>query len=879
MVVLGRLDSAATSARVDVVALLASARSTANARSMVCTTSPPDPDYDRPLNRTFRSMEQSLTGTTGRHGDMSMREEAQCVIIGGGAQGVGVAYFLAHEGWTDVVLVEKGELTSGSTWHAAGLIPHFIGSLNVAKVHAEAPKLYASIEEETGLSAGWHGCGAIRLALNQDEVDWFHYVQGMLAINGVESHLISPAEIVEKHPLLDVSDVKLGFWTPNDGWTDPTGATNAMAKGARQLGVEVSRHNRVTDMQQLPDGRWEVITQKGRIVAEHVVNAAGCYAPQLGAMVGLDVPIVSVNHQYLVTEPLDEMKALDFEPPVIRDPRASCYYRREIDSLLVGPYERAGAETYGQDGIDWDLHFHLEPPNLDVLMPWLEFAAQRIPVFGHAGIKQVVNGPITHTPDAGYLMGPAPGLRNYWMACGASIGITQGPGAGKYLAQWMVHGQTEINVAEMDPRRFGDHCGPQGRYAVERAIDEFHEMYQVRKPGEMRFAGRPQKTDPVYDRLDALGAQWQEIFGWERPQYFSTDGTTEAHSFRRSNAFDAVGQECRGTRERVGIADLTAFSKFEVTGADSAAYLERLSANKVPTRTGGIRLVHLLTELGGIESEVTITRLADDRFYVNSGITAQFHDRDWLVHNVGADEDVTVTDVTDQRAILAIAGPRSREVLSALTDTDLTNPAFRWLTGQEITVAGVPCIALRVSYIGELGWELHHPIHDMPTLYDALVEAGRPHGLVHFGAYAMNAMRIEKAYKAFGSELTTEITPVEARLDRFVDYSTDFTGKAATVARRDQDEPLDMVLVYTEVEANDADPRGNEPVYAGQEIIGLTTSGTYGHTVGTSLAFAYVRPEFEAPGTELEVEILGERCRARVLADAAYDPENAALRA
>jgi dimethylglycine dehydrogenase len=808
-----------------------------------------------------------------------MRDEAQCVVVGGGAQGAGLLYHLAHEGWTDTVLIEKGELTSGSTWHAAGLIPNFIGSLNMAKVHAEAPELYRRIEDETGLSPGWHQCGAIRLALNDDEVDWFRYISGMLDLIDVENHLIGPSEIREKHPLLDVSDVKLGFWTPNDGWTDPTGATNAMAKGARQLGCEVVRHNRVTDMNQLPDGRWEVLTEKGRIVAEHVVNATGGYAPQLGAMVGLEVPIVNVNHQYLVTEPLDEMKAIGFEPPVVRDPRASCYYRREIDSLLVGPYERAGAETYGLDGIDWDLHFHLLEPNLDVLMPWLELAAERIPVFGEAGIKQVVNGPITHTPDAGYLMGPAPGLRNYWLCCGASIGITQGPGAGKYLAQWMVHGQTEINVAEMDPRRFGDHCGPHGRYAIERAIDEFHEMYQVRRPGEMRFAGRPQKTSPIYDRLDALGAQWQEIFGWERPQYFSPDGTPESHSFRRSNAFARVAAECLGTRERVGVADLTAFSKFEVTGADAEAFLERLAANRVPAKQGGIRLVHCLTELGGIESEMTFTRLADDRFYVNSGIVSQFHDLDWLMHHIAADEDVTVTDVTDSRAILAVAGPRTRDVLSQLTDADLTNDSFRWLTAQEIEVAGVPCIALRVSYVGELGWELHHPMERMEELYDAVVAAGEPHGLVHFGAYAMNVMRIEKAYKAFGSELTTEITPVEADLGRFVDVDSDFIGREAMIARRDQTEPLTMKLVYAEVDADDTDCLGNEPVYDGDRVMGVTTSGAFGHTVGTSLAFAYVDPDFSTPGSTFDIQIMGKRCPARVLAEAAHDPGNHTPRA
>tara|TARA_B100000131_G_scaffold96498_2_gene93573 strand:+ start:2357 stop:4768 length:2412 start_codon:yes stop_codon:yes gene_type:complete len=803
-----------------------------------------------------------------------MKNDAQVAIIGGGAMGVGLLYHLAHEGWTDTVLLEKGELTSGSTWHAAGLVPHFIGSLNMAKVHAEAPALYGRLEEETGLSAGWHPTGAIRLALTDTEVDWFRYVQGMLDLVGVESHLISPNEILEHQPLLDVEDVKLGFWTPHDGWSDPSSSTNAMARGARQLGAEIERHTLVTDMRQLPDGRWEITTDKGQLVAEHVVNAAGCYAPQLGEMVGYDVPIVSVIHQYLVTEAIPEVAALDFELPVIRDPRASCYYRREIDGLIIGPYERAGAQTYGVDGIDWDLHFYLTPPDHDVLMPWLELAAQRIPVFADAGIRTTVSGPITHTPDSGYLMGPAPGLKNYWVCAGASIGVTQGPGAGKYLAQWMVHGQTEINVAEMDPRRFGPHTYPKGPYAEAKAIDEFHEMYQVRPPGEQRFAGRPIKSTPVYERFDKLGAQWMEIFGWERPQYF---GNPEQHSFRRSNALDAVGEEVTKTREKAGIADLTAFSKFEVSGLHAAALLNRLSANKLPTKDGGLRLTHLLTSQGGIECEMTITRLGPERFYLNSSIMGQLHDLDWLTQHIRDGEQVVIRDVTDDFAILAVSGPLSREIIQPLTDSDLSNQAFPWLTAQEIEIAGVPCTALRVSYVGELGWELHHPIGSMLQLYEALVDSGTPKGMVHYGSYAMNEMRIEKGYKAWGSELTTEITPIEARLERFVDDSKDFIGRDAVVARKNEE--LSMVLVYCEVDTEDTECRGNEPVYFQNELVGITTSGTWSHTANKSLAFAYVRPDLEPAGSIIEVQLMGERRQAVVLDAPAVDPHNERLRA
>ncbi|MDE0121138.1 MAG: FAD-dependent oxidoreductase [bacterium] len=804
-----------------------------------------------------------------------MREEARCVIVGGGAMGVGLLYHLAHEGWTDTVLVEKDELASGSTWHAAGLVPHFIGSLNMAKVHAYGADLYSRLEEETGLHTGWHGCGAVRLATNRDEADWFRYVQGVLELVGVESHLVGPDEIRRLHPLVDTDGVVVGLHTPGDGWTDPTSATNSMAAGARQLGAEIVRRNRVLDMNQLPDGRWETITEQGRIVSEHVVNAAGHFGPQLGAMVGLDVPIVSVIHHYVVTEAIPEVAALDFEIPVLRDPRSSCYTRQEHDGLLIGPYETEDSRSYGMEGIDWDLTFHLLPPDVEKLLPWLDLAARRTPVLEQAGIRRVVCGPITHTPDSGLLLGPAPGLRNYWMCVGSSIGICQGPGSGKYLAQWMVHGQTEINVAEMDPRRFGPYAP--GEFTHAKALDEYHEMYQVRMPGEYREAGRPIKQTPLYDTLAESGAQFQEIYGWERARYFSPDGSPEDYSFRRSSAFGPVGEEVTAVRRRVGVADLTAFTKLGVTGPDAAALLDRLAANRLPARTGGIRLAHMLTTLGGIEGEVTITRLGDQRFYLNSSIMAEQHDQDWLRHHVLPGEQVTITDLTDRWGILAVTGPRSRELLTKLTDADLTTPNFPWLTGQEIDVAGVPCLALRVSYVGELGWELHHPIEEMPGLYRAIKEAGDGLGLVDFGAYAMNVMRIEKAYKAHGFELTTEITPVEADIERFINYRKEFQGKAATLARKETD--LAWVCVYGEFDAADADCRGNEPVYGNGQMMGLTTSGAYGYSVGKSLFFAYVHPDYRSPGSEFEIRVMGERRRARVLPGPAWDPRSERLRA
>lgn len=803
-----------------------------------------------------------------------MKSHARVVIIGGGVMGVGLLYHLTKEGWTDVVLVEKGELTSGSTWHAAGLIPHFIGSLNMAKVHLYTSQLYKNLEAEVGQPTGWHGCGSIRLATNQDEVDWFHYVQGVLRCVGAECHLIGPQEITRLHPLLSTDGVMLGCYTPGDGHTDPASSTMAMAAGARQRGATIVVRNRVVDINRLNGGEWEVVTEQGTIVAEHVVNAAGGFAPQIGAMVGVQVPLINMIHQYLVTEDLDAVKSLEREIPVVRDPRASCYYRQERQGLIIGPYETDGAQPWALDGIDWSFDAELLPPDIERLLPWLESAAKRIPVFENAGIKRIVSGPITHTPDGSFLIGPAAGFANFWMCCGAGIGITQGPGAGKYLAQWMVHGQTEINVREMETRRFG--AWATGDYGVAKAVDEYHQMYQVHYPGEYRDAGRPVRTTPIYDKLANQGAIFAETFGWERPKWFAPSGVDEIYGFRRMNPFNTVRDECRAVRERVGVIDLSAFSKFDVTGPASADFLDRILANRVP-RNGRVALAHALTELGGIESEFTVTRFDTCRFYLLSAAVARIHDFDWLVQHRKETEQVDIVDVTEDYSTLLVTGPRSRELLNQLTDADLSTSEFPWLSGREIDVAGVPVRALRVSYVGELGWELHHPTSDMGRIYEALMSAGEEFGVANFGLYAMDALRLEKAYRAWGLELTTELTPIEAGMERFVDLGSPFLGKDVVIERT-QNNKEDR-LVYLKVDAVDADAHGNEPIYANGRQVGLTTSGGYGHSVGQSIAFGFVEPKYAEPNTELEVSILSRRCTAQVVADPLYDPQNERLRA
>jgi len=487
----------------------------------------------------------------------------------------------------------------------------------------------------------------------------------------------------------------------------------------------------------------------------------------------------------------------------------------------------------------------------------------------------VVNGPITHTPDGGFLLGPAEGLRNYWLCCGASIGITQGPGCGKYLAQWMVHGQTEINVRDMDPRRYGKWAS--GDYAIAKSIDEYQQMYQPHLPGEYRDAGRPTRVTPLYEPLKKAGALYGDTFGWERAKWYAPADVTEEFGFRRNNSFEFVAEECRAVRERVGLTDLTSFAKYEVSGADAFSFLNRVCANRIPSKPGGVVLSQMLTELGGIESEATVTCLAESHYYLLSGAVAELHDFDWLVQHVEPGEDVKVVNVTDEFGVLVVTGPRSREVLESLTEAGLKNEdGFTWMQSREISVAGIAVRALRVSYVGELGWELHCPIGQLAELHDALMASGEAFGIRRFGTYAMNSLRMEKAYKGWGSELTTEISLVESDMTRFAKKSGGYIG--SDVVEKKMRDGVPIYLVYCEVDADDADPTGNEPVSDGEKIIGVTTSGAYGHTVKKSLVFAYVQSGYEKPNTEYQVRILGELRNAKVLERAVWDPDNARLR-
>ena len=807
-----------------------------------------------------------------------MQTQARVVIIGGGMMGVGLLYHLAEEGWTDVLLVEKGELTSGSTWHAAGQCPSFIADYNMAKIHDYGNRLYPRLEELTGQYVSWHGCGGIRFALKPEEVEWFHHVTGVGKLVGFHCEIIDPAEIRRINPFVNTDGVLAGAWTTDDGHVDPAGCCNALAAGARRMGAAIETRARVVDIARRASGEWEVKTDKGDVVCEMVVNAAGCYAREVSRMVGADVPITNMKHTYVVTDTVPEFVARDEEMPVMRDPRASAYFRQEQKSGLIGIYETADSRecwTHRGGWPEWDAENELFEADFDHLAPYVERVMERMPIWSELGIRRTVCGAIPHTPDGNPLLGPAAGVENFWHCNGASIGIAAGAGCGKYLAQWMVHGDAEINMTGLDPRRFGRHAP--GAYTKARSHQDYEHMYALHLPGEERPAARNARVSTLFARLAERGCVYTEANGWERPKWFSPDGREERPGFRHNNVFAVVAEECRAVRERVGVLDLSSFAKYEVTGDDAESRLNRVCANRAPRRDGGVALCHYLSDNGRIAGESTVTRLAAGHFYVLSGAGAEDRDHDILAQAAAAGGDVTVRNVTPGWGVLVVTGPRSRETLAGLTGASLENAAFPWLTAREIELAGVPLRALRVSYVGELGWELHCSMDRLPELYDAVWAAGRAFGIADFGAYAMNSLRMEKAYKGYGAELTNEITLVEADMERFFAAAKeDFIGKAATLKSREAG--VRTKCVYFETERGDSDVAGGEPVFDGARAIGVTTSGGYGHYTGKSLGFAYVETGHAAPGTRFEVEILGERRAATVLREPAWDPANERLR-
>ncbi|MER8917355.1 FAD-dependent oxidoreductase [Mesorhizobium sp. M0761] len=800
---------------------------------------------------------------------------ARVVIIGGGIMGCGLAYHLAHEGWIDIVLLEKAELTSGSTWHAAGQITHSTSSFSLGKCVGYNIDLYSKVlEKETGQSVTWHGCGSLRLAYTDDELDWLRQTLSVGKALGFTMELVDLERIRQLHPFYNLEGVQAALYTPDDGHVDPSGATFALAQGARQLGAKIVRQCRVLDVKPEPNGEWRVFTEQGEIVCEHVVNAGGTYARQVGKWVGLDVPTASMTHHYLITDTVPEFMALEKELPVVRDDRlVSGYIRMEQKSGLIGIYEKAKPNAVWIDGCPWEAEHELFEPDYDRIMPWLENAMGRMPVLSQLGIKRAVHGAISHPPDGNPLIGPAPGLKNFWLNCGCQIGIGWGPGLTRELARWMVHGAADINMRDYDPRRFGKFADP--AYQVTKAKEDYLLRHEIPFPHLNRHDGRPVKPSALYDRLQKRGAVFEEVYGWERPRWFARDGLEQKdyYSFRRPAWFPLVQKEVNAVRECAGLMDISAFSKVQVSGPDAAGFVNRLIPNRLPSKTGRIALTHLLNDRGRIELETTIVRLADDSFYFTCAAFFEQRLLDHLTLARTANESVTMTNLSDRWGALALNGPRSRDILGPNTEADLTNAVFPWLTAQKIEVAGQKVWAFRMSYAGELGWEFHASRESLPAIYDALHATGSAFGLVDYGSFAMNVMRLEKMFKGAG-ELTNEVTLPEADVMRFVKLDKpQFAGKQATLEAMQRGPS--WICAYLAIEADGvSDGNGGEAVLLGDRQVGSVSSIAYSSTVGKILAFAYVAPEVAQVGTNLQVMVLGVPRAATVLGDAVFDPNN-----
>jgi dimethylglycine dehydrogenase len=819
-----------------------------------------------------------------------MKTHARVVVIGGGAVGVSTLYHLALKGWSDVVLLERSELTAGSTWHAAGLLPLFNMSYTVGQLHKYSVDLYKRLPAETGQDVSFHVTGNLRLATNRDRMDEYLKYCGTANTIGVPFQVIGPDDVKKLWPLVELGGkdgtppIVGALYHPDDGHIAPADLTMALRKGARARGAEIHEHTEVTGVSRTPSGEWRLQTTKGEIIAEHVVCATGNYARQTGRMFGINVPAIPVEHQYIVYEESPELKAYRAaggrELAVLRESDKSYYLREERMGWILGPYE-AGAPARFADGVpDW-FGKDLFAGDLDRLLPHVEAAQRRVPALEHCGIKDIVNGPISYTPDGSPLIGPAWGVRNLWLNEGHSFGITAAGGAGWQIAEWIVEGEPGIDMLAVDPRRYGPYTSK--RFVVAKNEETYRNVFTVHYPDEEREDGRPLKTSPIYEKLKGMGAVFGQRYGWERANWFAPPGVEprDRWSFRRSNYFEHVGNECRRLRNAVGVIDLTPFTKHIVRGPGAEAWLDGLVANKVPVKVGRMALCHALTQRGGIRSEFTITKLGPDEFYVVSAGAAERYDADYLQKHLPADGSVQLSNITMQRGCFVVAGPRSRDLLAKLTDTPLDNAAFPWLTGQVCEVGmATDVYLLRVNFVGSLGWELHFPIEYAHHLFEALFKAGEEFGIGMAGMRAMESLRMEKSYRMWGSDLTRDYTPFEAGLDRFVRLNKgDFVGKAALEKQLAEGVPHRFVTLEVHG-VTDADPLGNEPLFAADgRMVGRATAGYYGHELQKSLAIGYIKPEFAEVGTELSIEILGERKRATVVVESPYDPANADLRA
>ncbi len=829
-----------------------------------------------------------------------MKSHVRALVVGGGAVGTGIAYHLAKAGW-DTMLLERDELTSGSTWHAAGLLPLFNMGYATSHIHDYSVKFYKTLEAETGLNAGFSVVGNLRMAQTQDRMDEYMLYASTAETVGIPYEWLTAAQIKERWPLVRTEDLKGAIFHPTDGYINPADVTMAMAKGARQHGCTIERKWQV-DGYEWTGSEWRVtctkMVEKGgnlvpsdeqtTITAEHVVTATGNHAQRTAKLLGIKIPAIPVEHQYIVTEPdpmLVEYRKTHGEHPVLRDADAKWYVREERGGWILGPYEQ-GAPARFKYAVPDSFRADLFPLDLERIEEEYMSMIHRIPSSETVGLKDDFNGPICYTPDGNPLVGPAPGLRNMWLAEGFSFGITAAGGVGHYMAQMMTQGEAEIDMASLDPKRYGSWMTTE--YAVQKNEECYSHVFILHHPDEEREAARPLRTAPAYDRQKSLGAQFGQVNGWERPNYYGAPDAPasfdhDARSFRRGGWWQYAVDEAQSIRKTAGLIDATAFTKHLVRGPGATAFLDHFTCNKLPS-VGRINLTYALTGAGTTRTEYTIVRLAEDEYYLVSAGAWTAYDADFLKksaqdHMAAGGGYVDIHDVTTQWGVFAIAGPNSRKILNEIVkdadpETVLGNKRFPWLTMRNIELGMCPVMAIRVAYTGELGWELHHPIEMQNYLWDQLIDAGSRHGMKYVGARAQNWLRQEKSFRAFGTELGRDATPLEAGLDRFVDLSKDFHGKQAM-----QDKGIRSMCVTVLIDGpEDADPWGREALYLGDEKVGRLTSGGYSVVFEKQIGMGYVRPDLAKPGQKLKVRMFNQLWDAEVQPDSPYDPKNEVIR-
>ncbi len=803
-----------------------------------------------------------------------MKNDVRVVVIGGGVVGVSVLYHLTKAGWKDVLLIERGELTCGSTWHAAGGMHTINGDPNVAKLQQYTINLYKEIEQISGQSCGMHVTGGIMLAGTRARLDWLKMAKARGRYLGMELEIISVDEAAQLFPLMNKEHFVGALYDPIEGHVDPYGVTHAYAKAAQRGGAQVVRHTRVTDLKPRADGSWDVITDHGNVHAEHVVNAGGLWAREVGRLVGLELPILAMEHQYLITEDLPELKGqkeqlhcIDFEGEI--------YTRQERGGMLLGTYERAGV-PWSPLETPWDFTQSLLQEDLERIAPSLEVGFEHFPAIGRAGIRKVVNGPFTFAPDGNPLVGPIRGLRNFWVACGVMAGFSQGGGVGLALSHWMVDGDPGADIWGMDVARYGDWATL--AYTNAKVRENYSRRFRIRFPNEELSAARPLRTTPIFERLQANHAVFGDYCGLEHALWFAPSAAEakEVVTFHRSNAHSHVAAECRAVRESVGLLEISNYGKFEVTGAGAGEWLSHVMANRVPG-IGRIALTPMLNERGKLIGDFTMARITQDRVFLVCTYAAEDYYRRWFERHAPP-AGVSVRPCAMQYVGLSVAGPHSRALLQSLTHENLSTAAFPFLSFRRMDVGMIPALVGRISFTGDLGYEIWVTSEYQRALYDLLVGAGAEYDLKLFGGRALNAMRLEKSFGTWTREYRPIYGPYEAGLGRFVDLRKDsFVGRAAALEEKESGGKLRLVT-FT-VDARDADASGDEPIWHDGRVIGWVTSGGYGHSAQRSLALGYVPKEYAEVASGFEIEILGERCQATRQAAAVFNPDGSRMRA